>query len=56
TIVPQQLTIQDDPKTLRDLHKLCGSIIWVGPLLGITTEDLAPLFNLLRSGEDLDSP
>ncbi|NXV56867.1 POK11 protein, partial [Molothrus ater] len=47
TIVPQQLTINDDPKTLRDLHSLCGSINWVRPLLGITTEDLAPLFNLL---------
>ncbi|NWW63284.1 POK18 protein, partial [Ifrita kowaldi] len=56
TIVPQQLAIQDDPKTLRDLHKLCGSINWIRPLLGITTEDLSPLFNLLRGGEDLDSP
>ncbi|KFO55437.1 Putative Pol polyprotein, partial [Corvus brachyrhynchos] len=47
TIVPQQLTIQDDPKTLWDLHQLCGSISWVRPLLGITTEDLSPLFDLL---------
>ncbi|NXU16265.1 POK19 protein, partial [Pardalotus punctatus] len=38
------------------LHKLCGSINWIRPLLGITTEDLAPLFSLLRGGEDLDSP
>ncbi|NXC57157.1 POK18 protein, partial [Aleadryas rufinucha] len=56
TITPQQLAIQDNPKTLRDLHKLCGSINWVCPLLGITTEDLAPLFSLLRGSEDLDSP
>ncbi|NXX63106.1 POK10 protein, partial [Scopus umbretta] len=57
TIVPQQLVIRDDPKTLRDLHSLlCGSINWVRPLLGITTEDLAPLFNLLRGSGDLDSP
>ncbi|KFO60352.1 hypothetical protein N302_15398, partial [Corvus brachyrhynchos] len=47
TVVPQQLTIQDDPKTLQDLHQLCGSINWVRPLLGITTEDLSPLFDLL---------
>ncbi|NXT45390.1 POK18 protein, partial [Pelecanoides urinatrix] len=56
TIVPQQLTIKDDPKTLRDLHSLCGSINWVRSLLGITSEDLAPLFNLLRGNEELDSP
>ncbi|KFO57792.1 hypothetical protein N302_06413, partial [Corvus brachyrhynchos] len=56
TIVPQQLAIQDDPKTLRYLHKLCGSINWIRPLLGITTEDLAPLFSLLCGSEDLDSP
>ncbi|KAF4805459.1 endogenous retrovirus group K member 18 Pol protein-like protein [Turdus rufiventris] len=56
TIVPQQLTIRDNPKTLRDLHSLCGSIKWIRPLLGITTEDLASLFNLLRGNEDPDSP
>ncbi|NWS05105.1 POK10 protein, partial [Motacilla alba] len=56
TIVPQQLIIKDNPRTLRDLHQLCGSIIWVCPLLGITAEDLAPLFNLLQACKDLDSP
>ncbi|TRZ07397.1 hypothetical protein HGM15179_019704 [Zosterops borbonicus] len=56
TTVPQQLTIQDDPKTLRDLHSLCGSINWVSPLIGITTEDLAPLFNLLHGNGGMDSP
>ncbi|NXB97446.1 POK8 protein, partial [Vidua chalybeata] len=56
TIVPQQLAIRDDPKTLRDLDSLCGSISLVCTLLGITTEDLAPLFNLLHGNEDLDSP
>ncbi|RMC21406.1 hypothetical protein DUI87_02271 [Hirundo rustica rustica] len=56
TIIPQQLTIKDNPRTLRDLQQLCGSISWVHPLLGITTEDLAPLFNLLRGSDDLDTP
>ncbi|NXC06444.1 POK11 protein, partial [Orthonyx spaldingii] len=56
SIVPQQFSIKDDPKTLHDLHQLCGSINWVRPLLGITSEDLAPLFNLMRGGEDLVSP
>lgn len=56
TIVPQQLAINDSPKTLRNLHQLCGSINWVRPLLGLTTEELAPLFNLLKGCKDLDSP
>ncbi|TRZ07506.1 hypothetical protein HGM15179_019599 [Zosterops borbonicus] len=56
TIIPQQVTIWDDPKTLWDLHQLCRSINWVRTLLGITTEDLALLFNLFCGSEDLDSP
>ncbi|KFO64068.1 hypothetical protein N302_10617, partial [Corvus brachyrhynchos] len=56
TIVRQQLTIRDDPKTLRDLHSLCGSKNWIRSLLGVTTDDLTPLFNLLRGSGDLDSP
>ncbi|NXB39062.1 POK18 protein, partial [Eulacestoma nigropectus] len=54
TITPQQIsvrwattTINDNPCMLRELHQLCGSINWVLPLLGITTEELALLFNLL---------
>ncbi|NXC04675.1 POK6 protein, partial [Orthonyx spaldingii] len=50
------LTIKDNLKTLRDLHQLCGSINWVRPLLGIMTEDLRLLFNLLRGSGDLDLP
>ncbi|RMC09741.1 hypothetical protein DUI87_13528 [Hirundo rustica rustica] len=42
TIVPQQLIIQDDPKTLRHLHSLCRSSNWVHPLLRTRTEDLSP--------------
>lgn len=45
TIVPQQLAIKEDPKTLRDLHSLCGSINWIRPLLGVRTEDLTPLLD-----------
>ncbi|NXD58300.1 POK11 protein, partial [Corvus moneduloides] len=56
TTVPQQLAIKDNPKTLRDLQQLCGSVKWVCPLLGLTTEDLALLFNLLKVFDDLDSP
>ncbi|NWZ17034.1 POK18 protein, partial [Agelaius phoeniceus] len=56
TIVPQKLTIKHDIKTLADLHQLCGSLNWVRPWLGISTEDLVPLFNLLKGGDDLSSP
>ncbi|NWU28443.1 POK8 protein, partial [Dyaphorophyia castanea] len=52
TFVPQKLAFSSDPRTLADLHSLCGTLGW----LGITTEDLAPLFNLLKGGEELSSP
>ncbi|NWY35839.1 POK25 protein, partial [Pheucticus melanocephalus] len=43
-------------KALADVHKLCGSLNWVRPWLGLTNEDLAPLFNLLKGGEDPGAP
>ncbi|NWT61198.1 POK18 protein, partial [Erythrocercus mccallii] len=43
TIVPQKLEIKGDPKTLADLHSLCGSLNWVRPWLGLTNDDLSPL-------------
>ncbi|NXK01243.1 POK19 protein, partial [Corythaixoides concolor] len=36
-------------------QKLLRSINWVRPLVGITTEDLSPLFNLLKGDPDLTS-
>ncbi|NXA91911.1 POK11 protein, partial [Melanocharis versteri] len=56
TIVPQQFTTLDNPQTLQELQHLCGSISWVRPLLGISTEDLAPLFNRLCGDSGLSSP
>ncbi|XP_053807779.1 uncharacterized protein LOC128792907 isoform X2 [Vidua chalybeata] len=56
TVTPQTLTINKDPKTLRDLQQLCGTITWIRPLLGLTTEELSPLFCLLRGDGDLASP
>ncbi|KFO53667.1 hypothetical protein N302_12338, partial [Corvus brachyrhynchos] len=47
TVVPQQVKINDNPKILQELHQLCRSINWARPLLGLTTEDLTPLFNHL---------
>ncbi|RMC21823.1 hypothetical protein DUI87_02692 [Hirundo rustica rustica] len=56
TIVPQKLEIKAKIQTLADVHPLCGALNWVRPWLGLTTEDLAPLFNLLKRGEELSSP
>ncbi|NWR25763.1 PO113 protein, partial [Emberiza fucata] len=56
TIVPQKLAINTNVQTLVDAHQLCGSLNWVRPWLGILTKDRAPLFNLLKGGEELCSP
>ncbi|XP_014104567.1 PREDICTED: endogenous retrovirus group K member 18 Pol protein-like [Pseudopodoces humilis] len=56
TIVPQKLAFNSNPKTLADLHSLCGTLNWVRPWLGIATDDLAPLFNLLKGGDELSAP
>ncbi|RMC20056.1 hypothetical protein DUI87_00902 [Hirundo rustica rustica] len=56
TIVLQKLEIECNPKTLADLHSLCGSLNWVRPWLGLTNEDLDPLFNLLKGERELVSP
>ncbi|TRZ12792.1 hypothetical protein HGM15179_014316 [Zosterops borbonicus] len=56
TVTPQQIAINTNPKTLNEMQQLCGSINWVRPLLGISSEDLAPLLNLLRGDSAPDSP
>ncbi|NXO46071.1 POK11 protein, partial [Locustella ochotensis] len=56
TIAPQQLIIKDNPRTLHEMQQLCSSINWVCPLLGLSSEDLAPLHNLLRGDSELNSP
>jgi len=47
-VFPQPLHVVDQATTLHDLQKLLGTINWVRPLLGIMTEDLSPLFTLLK--------
>ncbi|NXH47707.1 PO113 protein, partial [Dicaeum eximium] len=56
TVTPQPLKIADDPKTLHQLQRLCGSINWLRPFLGLNNTDLAPLFELLKGSDDLTSP
>ncbi|NWT47556.1 POK6 protein, partial [Chroicocephalus maculipennis] len=55
-IQPQHLRIAHSVITLNDLQKLLGIINCVRPLLGITTEELSPLFNILKGDPDLASP
>ncbi|OWK64084.1 Endogenous retrovirus group K member 8 Pol protein [Lonchura striata] len=56
TIVPQKLAIKNTIRNLADVQQLCGSLNWVRPWLGISNEDLAPLFNLLKGGDEPSSP
>ncbi|NXV10950.1 POK6 protein, partial [Cepphus grylle] len=53
---PQPLRIAHSVVTLNNLQKLLGTINWVRPLLGITIEELSPLFNILKGDPDLASP
>ncbi|NXM76942.1 POK18 protein, partial [Serilophus lunatus] len=53
TIQPQVIQINRNIRTLNGLQKLLGSINWVCPYLGLTTSQLAPLFQLLKGDPDL---
>ncbi|NXG68121.1 POK18 protein, partial [Baryphthengus martii] len=56
TVSPQLVRLGVDVKTLNDLQKVLGAVNWVRPLLGISNEDLHPLFNLLKGDPALNSP
>ncbi|RMC05587.1 hypothetical protein DUI87_17672 [Hirundo rustica rustica] len=56
TIVPQKLVVKNNIKSLPDVQQLCGSLNWVRSWLDLITEDLEPLFNLSKGGEELSSP
>ncbi|NXB87454.1 POK6 protein, partial [Vidua chalybeata] len=53
---PASCTAVAPGEPLRDLQQLCGTITWIRPLLGLTTEELLPLFHLLKGDGDLASP
>lgn len=53
SICPQSLKLVPSVKTLHDLQKLLGTINWVRPMLGITKEEMSPLFKLLKVDTDL---
>ncbi|NXW88554.1 POK6 protein, partial [Alopecoenas beccarii] len=53
-IIPQPVTLKfHNVMTLNDLQKLLGPINWLRPILGITTEELHPLFTLLKGDPNL---
>ncbi|NXM72792.1 POK6 protein, partial [Serilophus lunatus] len=53
---PQPLQLKVPEKlTLNDLQQLLGAINWLRPVLGITTEELHPLFELLKGDPSLTS-
>ncbi|KAJ7414868.1 endogenous retrovirus group K member 18 Pol protein-like protein [Pitangus sulphuratus] len=55
-ITPQKVSISKNIFTLNDLQRLLGNINWVRPQLGISTDYLHPLFELLSGDPDLRSP
>lgn len=56
SIKPQKIQIRTNVCTLQDLQRLTGEINWVRPVLGITADELAPLFDLLKGDNDIKSP
>ncbi|KFW81395.1 hypothetical protein N305_12315, partial [Manacus vitellinus] len=55
-ISPQPLQFKvKDTLTLHELQKLLGAINWLRSILGLTTEELHPLFMLLREDSSLTS-
>ncbi|NXU65731.1 POK18 protein, partial [Horornis vulcanius] len=44
TITPQKIQLWTNVHTLQDLQRLAGEINWVRPVLGITADEIAPLF------------
>ncbi|NXW83892.1 POK8 protein, partial [Alopecoenas beccarii] len=55
-IIPQPVTLKfHNVVTLNDSQKLLRAIHWLQPILGITTEELYPLFTLLKGDPNLFS-
>ncbi|KAJ7412517.1 endogenous retrovirus group K member 11 Pol protein-like [Pitangus sulphuratus] len=56
SIQPQTVSLPTNVHTLNDLQSLLGLINWIRPILGVTTDALQPLFQLLKGEADLTSP
>ncbi|NWW85539.1 POK6 protein, partial [Rhynochetos jubatus] len=55
-IKPRKLKLAPQINTLNDLQKVLGTLNWVRPTLGISTQQFHPLFQLLKGDSDLASP
>ncbi|KFO63234.1 hypothetical protein N302_04829, partial [Corvus brachyrhynchos] len=55
-IIPQKIQLRIKINTLQDLQQLLGEINWIRSTLGITNDELAPVFDLLRGDGDIASP
>ncbi|NXS07733.1 POK18 protein, partial [Neodrepanis coruscans] len=55
-VLPQKVKLNSNISILNNLQKLWGTINWIWPVLGISTEQLSPLFLLLKGDGDLSSP
>ncbi|NWT12601.1 POK11 protein, partial [Vireo altiloquus] len=56
SIRPQKIQLRTKVNTLQDLQQLLGEINWIRSVLGITNDELAPVFDLLRGDCDITSP
>ncbi|KFO64776.1 hypothetical protein N302_08945, partial [Corvus brachyrhynchos] len=55
SIRPQKIQLRTEINTLQDLQQLLGEINWVRATLGITNDELVPVFDLLRGDCDITS-
>ncbi|NWT03854.1 POK19 protein, partial [Mionectes macconnelli] len=56
SIIPQKVSIPLQVSTLNDLQKILGTLNWLRPVVGLSTDDLNTLFELLKGDPDLVSP
>ncbi|RMC07740.1 hypothetical protein DUI87_17220 [Hirundo rustica rustica] len=55
TVKPQKIEIRTEVNNLQDLQQLLGEVNWMRSILGITNDELAPLFNLLKGDSNIKS-
>ncbi|RMB89189.1 hypothetical protein DUI87_34451 [Hirundo rustica rustica] len=55
TVKPQKIEIRTEVNNLQDLQQLLGEVNWMRSILGITNDELEPLFNLLKGDSNIKS-
>uniref|UniRef100_A0A8U7N725 ribonuclease H n=1 Tax=Corvus moneduloides TaxID=1196302 RepID=A0A8U7N725_CORMO len=56
SITPTPVTINNNPKTLEEVQQICGTLKYLRSWLGLTTEDVAPIANLVKGEGGPASP